>query len=168
MELPPLPFDPYAIALGGFSLIPTIVFLIQIAKSFFPNAIPDFWRVSALVLGVLGAVGAFHDQNALPVTVGGWIALFITGLVVGRLATAGYDQTLRDRKPVIYQSMDPAFGSDFSTLSVFDLNPSIPVPGGGAITGGVVEVGEIEADEKKTEPLNVGKHRSDTSDFSEG
>lgn len=185
-NLPSLPFDVWTLAVGGASLIPSIIFLIQIAKSFFPNALPDVWRVSALVLGVLGVVGAFHDQNALPATVGGWIAILIGGLVVGVLASAGYDKTRKDLRPQIYQSMDHGIGLDSTGLQGFDLSvngasfrlqPSIEeaeeplyyvLGEDGRHYDLTVRDGQVVALLSDEQPVELGKSDSGTSEFSEG
>lgn len=128
----PLPFDPYTLAIGGFGLIPTIIFLVQIIKPYVPNATPQVWRVVALVLGILLVFVSQLDNGSLPTTASGIITLLITGLIVGKLAHEGYDQTIRlltrlateprpAAQPLIFQSMDVAFGAPTNAGEIITL-----------------------------------------------
>jgi hypothetical protein len=197
MEFPPLPIDPTAITIGGLGLIPTIVFLLQILKSYFPDNTPaKVWSSFALLMGVGGVFLAQYDAGGIPANAVAILVLIVTGLVVGTAAQASYDHAIRNR-PVIYQEMSPPtpyeIGLAKEALKARGLTPGgeisltstleVPETSDWAVLGAdgrfyditVNAAGQLVAvpldeseDEEKTEPVELGKPHSGTSDFSEG
>lgn len=94
-----LPFDPMAATIDGVQLIASLIFFIQILKSFDVlrrRVAPDAWRGLVLFLGAVGIVLFYAKERGLPTDAAGWFALVLIGLVSGGMAMRAYDQTMSD------------------------------------------------------------------------
>jgi len=87
-------FDEAAVAIGGVTLIPLIIGLIEFLKRLFPQAPGNVWLVTSFIFGIIGQTVVF--VIAAGGSVAGWslemwATAVVTGLAFGLAASKTFD-----------------------------------------------------------------------------